>query len=300
MVAITIATRAGEYVYDVGPTLGVGDSPPLSAAVATNHGDVCLVDLGCWHQGIDQTEGTVFRRWSRKDLFLDDGISSLVAVPSANAIVASWVGVAQGHISRTEHILRMLDPRQEEPVAAIGHSSLMNDTSSAERGVILSVFSPPSCGVPIVLATLDTGNVVSIDLRMLGKGSPSTWPVVIAPEAAGGIGMGHFTADDRCDDNGCAAWTLSGDGKTLLAARRKGVLVGVYGRPADVAGATDAASAGDGETRAEKWERVKQERKDKKQRDKERKAAKAMKKQTKDAGRRQTTGRQGGRSKGSR
>jgi hypothetical protein len=45
---------------------------------------------------------------------------------------------------------------------------------------------------------------------------------------------------------------------------------------------------------------VKQERKEKKEREKERKAAKATKKQNKDAGRRQTTGKQGGRSKGSR
>jgi hypothetical protein len=43
-----------------------------------------------------------------------------------------------------------------------------------------------------------------------------------------------------------------------------------------------------------------QERKDKKEKEKERRAQKGVKKQNKDAGRRQTTGKQGGRSKGSR
>ena len=286
-------------MYDVCPSLGIGDCPALSAAVATNHGDVCVVDLSCWHQGVEPTEDTIIRRWSQSANDLTDGISSLVSVPSVNAIVASWVGCQGNQLSRTAHNLRMFDPRQQEPVAAIGYRSSNEVATSTEHGIILSVFSPPSCGAPIVLAALDTGAVVSLDLRMLGKDTPSSWPVVVAQEAAGGTGIGIDTGDN-CYHEGGTAWTLTGDGKTLLAARRNGVLVGVYGRPVNVAGATDAADVEGSETRMEKWERVKQERKAKKQRDKERKAAKAVKKQTKDAGRRQTTGKQGGRSKGSR
>lgn len=212
------------------------------------------------------------------------GISSLAAVPSANAIVASWAASDDGQLSRTAHNLRMFDPRQEEPVAAIGYCTPKNDAEYTGRGVILSVFSPPSCGKPIVLATLDTGAVVSVDLRMLGKDSPSSWPVVVAPEAAGGL----------LED--CLR-TVTGGGQTLVAARRKGALVGVFGRSEGEREATDAAGS---ESNVEKWERLKQERKEKKLKEQERKAAKATKKQTKDAGRRQTTGKQGGRSKGSR
>ena len=181
----------------------------------------------------------------------------------------------------------MFDPRQEAPVAAIGYCTPKNDAKHTERDVILSVFSPPSCGKPIVLATLDTGAVVSLDLRMLGKDSPSSWPVVVAPQAAGGL----------LED--CLR-TVTGGGKTLVAARRKGALVGVFGVAALAAGAIEAPDAAGGETNVEKWERLKQERKEKKLKEQERKAAKATKKQTKDAGRRQTTGKQGGRSKGSR
>ena len=312
MVTIPIATRVGEFVYDVCPSLGIGDCPALSAAVTTNHGDVCLVDLSCWHQGVEPTDETILRRWSQSELDMDgmwipDGVSSIVAVPSVNAIVASWAACQKCRLSRTAHNLRMFDPRQEKPVAATGYKAA-NDDVASERGVILSIFSPPSCGAPIVIAALDTGAVVSVDLRMLDKASPSSWPVVVAPEAAGGTGIGlgidiggvGTGGDDHCEGEGCTAWTLTGDGKTLLSSRRDGVLVGVYGRPVNVAGATDETDAEGSETRMEKWERVKQERKEKKQRDKERKAAKAMKKQTKDAGRRQTTGKQGGRSKGSR
>lgn len=77
MVTIPIATRAGEYVYDAGPSLGVGDCPVLSAAVATNHGDVCLVDLSCWHQGVEPTEHTVIRRWSQSEPARIDGTCSI-------------------------------------------------------------------------------------------------------------------------------------------------------------------------------------------------------------------------------
>ena len=143
---------------------------------------------------------------------------------------------------------------------------------------------PPLPGRPSMMhASWENGYVVSIDLRKIGK--PADWPVVVAPATGGGGGGG--------------VGALDGDGQTLLVSRKDGALVGAYsfGRGASAGG---ESGDGDGESKQDKWERIKQERKDKKAAAKERKLAKAMKKQNKDAGRRQTTGRQGGRSKGSR
>ena len=64
----------------------------LSAVVAKNHGDVCLVDMSCWHQGVESAEDTILRRWYQSENDLMGGISSLVAVPSVTAIVAPRAG----------------------------------------------------------------------------------------------------------------------------------------------------------------------------------------------------------------
>lgn len=286
MTTIPITARIGEYVNAAIPSLGVAGNPALSAVVATNFGQVCTVDLGCWHRGVDPSDDTILRRWSlnpESELWYDNSIdlvSSLAIVPSTNLIIVSQ---AQSIDSTVDvGMLRVLDPRVESPVTKL--------QTKGKSKCIVNMFSPPDCSIPTVLACLGTGDVVAVDLRKLGRDFANTdWPVVIAANAGGGI-----------SNSSAQPGIVTGDGKTLMSARIDGVMVGVYGRPADVAGAIDTGDGEGTETRAERWARVKEERKAKKQREKERKANKALKKQNKDAGRRQTTGKQGGRSKGSR
>ena len=265
--------------------LSFGSSGP-AAVVVTSAGDLSTVDLCKVSSG---QEGAIVATWAAAGEEGAPQSQSLATVRAAHAVVQ-----AQSQSCRSppggsiyDFALRVVDTRQSDAA----HEQVFKGGRDGVPGPLLSrfplafrdLFSPPDCSIPIVLASWENGYVVSIDLRKIGK--PADWPVVVAPATGGGGGGG--------------VGALDGDGQTLLVSRKEGALVGSYsfGRGASAGG---ESGDGGGESKQDKWERIKQERKDKKAAAKERKLAKAMKKQNKDAGRRQTTGRQGGRSKGSR
>lgn len=238
MVTVRISERVTEEIQAVVPTLGVCGLPQLSAAVATSRGEVCVVDLGCWHQGVEPTDETIIHRWEVEEPQDEYSVSSLAAVPAANALVHAF------YCGDELNILRVLDPRNASGelnvLAAAGNTKL------AGCPPILDMFSPPDSSVPMVLAAIDGGGVLSIDLRMLDR--PWTeWPVVVAAEAGGGPPVMTLSL-------------LTGGAQTLLAACSDGALVGIFGsRSGGGAAAGDGAEEGE-EAEVDYRERMKQVR----------------------------------------
>ena len=274
-----------------------------AAAVATASGVVCAVDLRLALQNTEES-GAILRRWEPSPFARDcigrlcnSGFSALAAVPAVNALVATWRPDLWAERADASWpplgALRVLDVRQEAPTTVL-------DPPDGGCPEVVQLFSPPGCSRPTVLAAITTGEIVLVDLRMLG--SKQVWPIVVAASAGGGGGPRYTVANQaslRSGGRHGLAHGLAGGRRGLLVARGDGALLSVFGST----GATSGGGGGGGGVAGgdEDWEKAEAQRQAKKEESKRKKAEKKQAKVVgKDAGRRQSKGRQGKGSKGSR
>jgi hypothetical protein len=274
----------------------------MGAVVATADGFVHTVDL---QMALSQAgDGqSLLAHWDAPPHSVacgGGGQSALATVPVANAIVAAWRIEVEDIVSGGDRgcgCLSILDLRQTAPAAILGP----NDGCPA----IVSLFAPPELSIPSVLAATTTGLLYLVDLRMLR--SPGDWLVAMDDSVGGG----------RPQWLGGSSM-LAGDAQTLLVARHDGALLSVFDRRGGqrriarasaglrvVAAAATVTAGGGGEYERheeagegqEAWEDSFTK---KKVLSKKEKKKKKVGEKAKAQGRRQTTGKQGGRSKGSR